>query len=101
MQLLAQFLERNFINRLNFKECLSADSPKPKVIANMLWYIMAEQPATALDHQLSYWTKRVYNTLFFGSQVPAALEFEQMSRQIQRAYPLQLDQDWHDSEIHQ
>jgi len=54
---------------------LSPDNPKPKVIANLLWYIMAEQPANVLDRQMSFWTKRVYNTLF-GSQVPAALHFE-------------------------
>ena len=101
LQLLAEFLERNFLKRLNYKECLRSNDPKPKIVAQILWFIMAEQPLTVLDRQLSYWAKRVYNSVFFGSHVPVTLEFEQLQRQIHSPFTVELDQDWHDSEIQQ
>ena len=77
LEIIAKFLEMNYVKKLNYKECLLVNDQKAKVIANMLWVIMAEQPIIYLDRKISYWTKRIYNTVFMGSQVPLPLDFDQ------------------------
>ena len=74
LEALAKFLEENFIEKLNFKECLQPNGAKCKVIAKMLWFIMGSQPATFLDRKISHWTKRIYNCIFIGSNLPLPLE---------------------------
>ena len=60
---------------------------------------------TNMDGQASYWTKRIYNTIFFGSGVPYAFAHEQQLRGI---LPINfenvsggLDEVWRQSEIQQ
>ena len=74
---------------------------RAKVIANMLWVIMAEQPIIYLDRKISHWTKRIYNTIFMGSQVPLPLDFDQNQRGIFPPYKVELDQAWHEFESNQ
>ena len=42
LEILALFLEKNFLGKLNFKECLRVNDVKCKVIADKLFYLMAE-----------------------------------------------------------
>ena len=42
LEIIAKFLENNFLKKLNFKECLLVNDQRAKVIANMLWVVMAE-----------------------------------------------------------
>ena len=100
LEILANFLEENFMKRLNFKECLQQNDEKGKTIAWMLWYIMAEQPMTCLDRQCSHWTKRIYNTVFFGSRLPIPLIKEARDCGIQPPFDqLCLDELWRKSEM--
>lgn len=98
MQLLAQFLEQKALKRLNFKECLLINDQKAKIVANKIWYLMAEQPVVSLDRQVSYWGKRLYSAVFLGSRLPVALEFEQSERGILPPKIVELDEAWHTCE---
>ena len=62
---------------------------------------MAEQPVVYLDRKICLWTKRIYNTIFMGSQVPLPLEFDQAQREIMEPYKLELDQAWYEFEATQ
>ena len=42
IEIIAKFLEKNFLKKLNYKECLLINDQRAKVIANMIWVIMAE-----------------------------------------------------------
>lgn len=101
LEIIAKFLEKNFLKKLNFKECLLENDQRAKVIASMLWIIMAEQPVIYLDRKISYWTKRIYNTLFMGSQVPLPLNLDQNERGVLPPYQVELDQAWYKFESEQ
>lgn len=89
------------MKRLNFKECLHQNDEKSKIIAQMLWYIMAEQPVTCIDRQCSHWTKRIYNAVFFGSRLPVPLRRETDELGIQIPYAVDFDEYWQESEERQ
>lgn len=84
MELLALFLEKNFLSKLNFKECLRVKDAKCKVIADKLFYLMTEQPITVLDRNMSYWAKRIFSRIFLGSNVPLALEADQQQKGVKQ-----------------
>ena len=99
LEILATFLEKNFIEKLNFKECLLPDDDKCKVIAQKLFYLMTEQPITFLDRNISYWTKRIYSCIFLGSNVPLPLEYEQTQKGITQPFKvIEYDWVWRDTE---
>ena len=77
LQTIANFLEDNFVKKCDFRECLISNDQKSRAIVHILWKILAEEPMNVLDSQTSYWTKRIYSVIFFGSTVPLTLEFEQ------------------------
>lgn len=70
-------MEKYFLTKLNFKECLRIDDMKCKVIADKLLYLISEQPISAIDRHISYWSKRIYNRIFLGSNVPVAFSKSQ------------------------
>lgn len=101
LEIIARFLEKNFVDRLNYKETLAPNDQKCTVIANMLWYLMAEHPTTFLDRQIVVWAKRIYNTIFLGSHVPFPLEFDHIQREIRKPMKEEKDIIWHESEAYQ
>jgi hypothetical protein len=40
LQILAQFLEKYYLDKLNFKECLIDNDLKCKIVANILFYMI-------------------------------------------------------------
>ena len=94
---IASFLEKNFLKKCNFKECLYQNDQKCRAIAMILWKLMALEAYNILDSQVSYWAKRIYNTIFFGSNVPLTLQFEQQQLNIIPA-TYELEENWSKSE---
>lgn len=67
-------------------------------MAKRIWYLMAEQAVVNIDRKVSYWGKRLYSAVFFGSKLPVALEFEQAEKGICAPTLLELDEAWHTCE---
>ena len=105
-------MEANILERLNYKECLLPNDQKAKIVARMIWYMMAEQPVVNIHRQISYWGKRLYCALFQTNNVPLPLEFEQAEKGIYSVFEFgndnknkllrmsdpELDNDWKQTE---
>ena len=82
---LALYLERNYLRRLNYRECiLPCLQNKPKIIAEKLLFMMTLQPMAILDRRVSHWSKRIYCCLFLTRDVPLCLQAAQVLGGVQR-----------------
>ena len=100
LQSIALYLERNYLKNLNFREALELDGQAAKSVLNLLWALMSYQPHSVYDLKISVFSKRIFNTVFFGSNVPACIEFEQIQNEV-HPYQAELDEDWFKSEVQQ
>lgn len=71
--MLAKFLEKNFLKRLNFKETLF-DSEICSKVSKYLSHLIVSHPICLIDRQIVVWAKRIFNTVFMGSGIPLFLK---------------------------
>jgi len=86
--MIAKFLEKNFLKKLNFKETM-VDSEICSKVSKYLSHLIISHPICLIDRQIVVWAKRIFNTIFMGSCIPLFLK----SRDDYKSYPNTFEKD--------